>query len=54
MDSILLHTNDMAKTAQQLDSNRLRNVLVVEELIQFTVGSDTEIIAKSHWAEDVM
>ena len=39
--------NDMAESAQPLDINTLHNVQVVEELIQLTVISNAEIIAKS-------
>ena len=51
--SILLHTNDMAEPAQPLDINTLYNVDVVEELIQLTIESNAEIIANSHWTEDL-
>ena len=30
-----------------------RSLYVIEELIQLTVGSDAEIIANSHWTEDL-
>ena len=50
---ILLHTNDMARPAQPLDINTLHNVHVVEELIQLTTVSNAEIIANSHWTEDI-
>ena len=51
--SILLHTNDLAEPAQPLDINTLHNVHVVEELIQLTIKSNAEIIANSHWTEDL-
>ena len=41
----------MAVPAQTLDINMLHNVYIVEELIQLTVGSDADIIVKSHWTE---
>ena len=43
----------MAEPAQPLDINALHNVYVVEELIQLTIVSDAEIIANSHWTEDL-
>ena len=51
--SNLLHSSDMAEPAQPLDVNTLHNVYVVEEVIQLTVVSDMEIIANSHWTEDL-
>ena len=51
--SILLHTNDMAEPAQPLNINTLHNVYVVKELIQLTIDSSAEIIANSHWTEDL-
>ena len=49
----LLHTNDMAESAQPLNTNTLHNVHVVEELIQLTIESNAEVIANSHWTEDL-
>ena len=49
----ILHTNDMAEPAQPLNINTLHNVHVVEELIQLTIESNAEIIANSHWTEDL-
>ena len=49
----LLHSNDMAKSAQLLDISTLYNVFVVEELIQLTVGSVAEITANSYWTKDL-
>ena len=46
--AMLLHTNDMAEPAQPLDINMLHNVQAVEELIQLTVISKSEIIDNSH------
>ena len=44
----------MAEPAQLLDINTLHNVHVVEELIvQLTIESNAEIIANSHWTEDL-
>ena len=43
----------MAEPAQPLIINTLHNVYVVEELIQFTIESNAEIIVNSHWAEDL-
>ena len=43
----------MAEPAQPLDNNTLHNVHVVEELIQLTIESNEEIIANSHWTEDL-
>ena len=43
----------MAEPAQPMDINILHNVYVVEELIQFTIESDAEIIAKFHWTEGI-
>ena len=40
----------MAEPAQPLDINTLNNVHVVEELLH---KSDAEIIANSHWTEDL-
>ena len=51
--SIPLNSSDMAEPAQPLAINTLYNVYVVEELIQFTVESDAEFIANSHWTKDV-
>ena len=51
--NILLHTNDMAEPAQPLDINTLHNVHVVQELIQLTIKSNAEIIANTHWTEDL-
>ena len=42
------NSNNMAEPAQPLNINTLRNAYVVEELIQFTVGSNAEINANSH------
>ena len=39
--------------ASPADINTLHNVNVVEELLQPTVGSDAEIIAKLHSSEDL-
>ena len=52
--SILLHSNDMHEPAQPLNINTLYNVYVVEKLIQLTIESIAEIIANSHWTEDLM
>ena len=46
--------NDRSEPVQPLDINRLHNVNVVEQLIQLTIISDAEIIANSHWTEDLM
>ena len=43
----------MAEPAQPLDINTLHNVYVVDELIQLIIESNAEIIANSHWAEDL-
>ena len=43
----------MAEPAQPMDINILHNVYVVEELIQFTIESDAEIIANTHWTKDL-
>ena len=43
----------MAEPAQPLDINTLHNVHVVEELIELTIKSNAEIIANSHWTEDL-
>ena len=51
--NILLHMNDMAEPAQPLNINTLHNIYVVEELIQLTIESNAEIIANSHWTEDL-
>ena len=50
---ILLHSNDMAEAAQPFNVNTLYNVHVVEKLIQLTLGSNMEIIAYSHWTEEL-
>ena len=47
----LLYSNDLDEPAQSLDVDTVHNFYVVEELIQLTVESDTEIIANSHWTE---
>ena len=41
----------MAEPAQPLNINTLHNVYVVEELIQLTIESNTEIIANSYWTK---
>ena len=45
--SVFIHSNDIAEPAESLDINTLSNVHVIEELIQFPVGSDTVVIANS-------
>ena len=42
---MLLHTNGMAEPSQPLDINTLHNVHVVEELIQLTMSSSTQVPA---------
>ena len=53
LEGFLHHSNDMTEPARPLDINTQHNVYVVEELIQFTAGSYEEIIANSHWIEDL-
>ena len=44
----------MAETAQPLNIHTLHNyVYVVKELIQLTIQTNAEIIANSHWTEDL-
>ena len=50
---LLLHTYDMADPAQPLDINSLHNVHVVKGLIQLIIISDAEIIANSHYTEEL-
>ena len=47
-----IRTNGRASTAVEC-VNTLHNDHVVKELIQLTVGLDAEIIANSHWTEDL-
>ena len=43
----------MAEPAQTLGINTMHNIYVVEELIELTIESNAEIIANSHWTEDL-
>ena len=45
--------NDINEPAQPLNISTLQNVYVVEELMQLTIESNAEIIANSHWTEDL-
>ena len=51
--SILLHTKDIDESTYPVDINTLHNVIIVDELIKLTIESDAEIIANSHWIEDL-
>ena len=42
-----------SEPAQQLNIITLHNIYVVELLIELTIKSDVEIIANSHWTEDL-
>ena len=44
---------NMVEPVQPLDINTLHNIYVVEELIQLRTESNAEIIANSHWTEDL-
>ena len=47
-----LYSNDMGQPAYPLIINKLRNANVVEELIQFIVGSDAEMSSSSKTSTD--